>query len=149
RVLPPKWREAVLALFLTDGDRTKALKLAGYKGKPQSLNVMASRIFGDDRVRAAVKEECSRRIDITEPAVIAAVLRIMHNGEKDTDRLRAAGMLWDRANPVMSKHRIEIEHHQTDDERDVQHWYALKKLGAPPDAFISRFGPNGLARVEA
>jgi hypothetical protein len=150
RVLPPKWRDAVEALFLTEGDQTKAARMAGYGGKPASLKVTASRLFNDDRVRRAIKEECNRRIDTAEPELLAVVRGIMRNNqEKAADRLRAASMVWDRANPVMTKHKIEVEHHLTDDERDVQHWHGLKKLGAPPDAFIARFGPNGLARVEA
>jgi hypothetical protein len=150
RVLSPQWRRAVDALFDVDGDRSKALRLAGYQGKPESINVMASRIFADDRVRAAIKEECLRRIDASEPELIGVVRRILHDSnEKAADRLRAASMLWDRANPVMTKHKIEVEHHLTEDERDIQHWHAMRKLGAPHDAFLARFGPNGIARVEA
>lgn len=150
RVLPEKWRRAVDALFLVEGDRSKALRLAGYAGKSQSIHVMASRIFADDRVRRAIREECNRRIDSCEPELIAVTRKILHDGaEKAADRLRAAGMLWDRSNPVVHKHQIEVEHHLTDDERDIQHYRALKKLGAPQEAFLARFGPNGIARVEA
>jgi hypothetical protein len=150
RVLPARWRRAVEALFLTDGDRSKALRMAGYTGKPESINVMASRIFGDPRCRSAIKEECTKHIDITEPETISIVRNIMRDiGEKATDRLRAAAMMGDRGNPVMTKHQITVEHHMTDDERDIQHWHALKKLGAPQDAFLARFGPHGVARVEA
>jgi hypothetical protein len=150
RVLPEKWQKAVDCLFLTDGDRSKALRLAGYVGKPESINVMASRIFGDDRVRRAIREEVDRRINTCEPELIAVTRNVMHDiSEKASDRLRAAAMLWDRANPVVHKHQIEVEHHLTDDERDIQHYLALKKLGAPQEAFLARFGPNGLARVEA
>jgi hypothetical protein len=148
--LPARWRLAVLALFEMKGDRTAAILAAGYRAKPASLNVMASRIFADDRVRLAVAEECKRRIDTTEPEILETVAAIMRNpAEKATDRLRAAAMIWDRANPVMTKHQISVEHHVTQDEKDIQHYRALKSLGAPRDAFLARFGPNGLARVEA
>jgi hypothetical protein len=150
RVLPLKWQRAVEALFLTEGDRTQALRLAGYEGKPTSLNVMASRIFGDERVRRAIKEQCNARIDTSEVETMAIVRHIMRNtSEKAADRLRAASMIWDRANPVMNRLKVEVEHSLSDAERDIQHYYGLKKLGAPQDAFIARFGPNGLARVEA
>src|ERR1700704_1883568 len=100
RVLPPKWGRAVDGLFFAAGDRTKALRIAGYQGKPESMNVMASRIFGDDRMRAAVREECMRRIDISEPELYETTMRIIRNGnEKAADRLRAVSMVWDRANP--------------------------------------------------
>jgi hypothetical protein len=58
-------------------------------------------------------------------------------------------MIWDRSNPVVSKHKLEITHHLSNDERDIQHYRALKKLGATPDAFVARFGPHGIARVQA
>jgi hypothetical protein len=150
RLLPPQWARAVDALFLSGGDRSKALVIAGYEGKPASINVMASRIFGDARVRAAIKEECLYRIDASEPELYAITMNILRDtGEKAADRLRAIEMVWSRANPVMTRHKIEVEHHMTDDERDIRHWHALKKLGATADAFLARFGPNGLPRVEA
>jgi len=150
RVLPARWQSAVQNLFLVGGDQTKALRLAGYKGKPASLNVMASRVFADDRVRAAVKELCGRYIDICEPELLSIVQSIMRDsGEKASDRLRAASMIWDRANPVQTRHNIQVEHVMTDNERDIAHYRGLKAIGAPPEAFIARFGPNGLPRVEA
>jgi hypothetical protein len=150
RVLPQKWQHAVLALFLTNGDRSKALRAAGYQGKPESLRVMSCRIYGDDRVRAAIREEANKVIDICEPEMIGTALTICRDvGERASDRLAAVRMIWDRANPVINKHKLEIEHHLTSDERDIQHYLALKKLGAPQSAFVARFGPHGIARVEA
>src|SRR5258708_5391517 len=151
RVLHPRWRRAVLALFDTKGDRTLALKLAGYKTpKPESLHVIASRVFADNRVRLAIREECVARIDGAEPELIAVVRGIMHDlNEKATDRLRAAFMLWDRSNPVVQKHRIDVTHHLSVEEIEIQHYRSLKRIGAPQQAFVDRFGPNGLARVEA
>jgi hypothetical protein len=62
RALNPRWQKAVVALFLTDGSRAAALQMAGYKGKPNSIYVLASRIFADDRVRAAIREEAGKQI---------------------------------------------------------------------------------------
>jgi hypothetical protein len=151
RALPPRWREAVTALFATSGDRTKALRLCGYKAdNKKSLYVQACRLFADDRVRAAIREEAAKQIDIAEPEMLGTTLGILRDrAEKASDRLRAVSMIWDRSNPVISKHKLEVEHHITDAERDVRHWHALKKIGAPPEAFLARFGPNGLPRVEA
>jgi hypothetical protein len=149
RALSPRWRVAVHALFETKGNRSAAARAAGYGGTARNLASYASRMFSDPRVRAAVKEECAKRIDISEPELLEATLTIVRDKkEKAADRLRATAMIWDRANPVMSKHRIEVEHHLTTDERDIQHYLALKKLGAPHDAFLRRFGPHGIARVE-
>ena len=151
RVLPARWRHAVEALFLTNGDRSKALEMAGYKSdNRESLHVQACRIFKDDRVRAAIAEELAKEIDISGPEMFGMARIIARNpGERAVDRLRAMGMFIDRSNPIMTKHQITVEHHLTDDERDIRHWHAMKKLGLPPDAFLARFGPNGIARVEA
>ncbi len=109
------------------------------------MKVSASRIFADDRVRAAIREEAARNIDIAEPEMLAQTMSIIRNvNERAADRLAAIRMVWDRANPVISEHKLEVEHHLTNDERDMQHYRALKRLGAPPDAFLARFGVHGI-----
>jgi hypothetical protein len=150
RALHPRWRSAVEMLFHACGNQAEALRLAGYRGKPKSMKVMASRIFADDRVRKAIREEVDRRMDVLQPEMLGVTLGIVRDiANRPTDRLRGAAMIWDRINPIQSRHLIEVEHHLTSDERDLQHYRALKRLGAPPDAFLARFGPNGLPRVEA
>ncbi len=154
RALNPRWQKAVMALFLTGGNRAEALRIAGYKtkkpAKDNGLYVTAARLFADDRVRAAIREEAARHIEITEPELLATTMSIIRDIDKrDIDRLRAIGMVWDRANPVLSKHKIEVEHHLSVDETDITHYRALQKLGAPQSTFLARFGHNGLARVEA
>src|SRR5262249_40342322 len=149
RALPLRWQKAVAALFVVKGNRSAALRAAGYKAKPNSLHVLASRIFADDRVRAAVREVAARMIEIAEPELLATTLDIMRDtGTRPADRLAAVRMVWDRANPVLNKTKIEVEHHLSSDELDVQHYRALQRLGAPQEAFMARFGHNGLARVQ-
>jgi len=58
-------------------------------------------------------------------------------------------MLWNRANPVLHKHQIQVGVHLSADEIDIQHFRALQQLGAPQEAFLNRFGINGLPRVKA
>jgi hypothetical protein len=150
RALPLRWQRAVTALFVTKGNRSAALRAAGYKAKPNSLHVIASRVFADDRVRATVREVAARMIEIAEPELLATTLDIMRDTDnRAADRLAAARMVWDRANPVLNKTKIEVEHHLSSDELDAQHYRALQKLGAPQEAFLARFGHNGLARVQA
>ena len=150
RALPPRWQKAVVALFLTKGNRTAALRHAGYRANKNAMGVMASRMFADDRMRAAVREVALAQIDIAEPELLGVTLSIMRDSkELARDRLTAARMIWDRANPVISKHKLEVEHHLTNDERDITHYRALQRLGAPQDEFLARFGHSGLARVQA
>jgi hypothetical protein len=150
RALPLRWQKAVTALFLTKGNRSAALRAAGYGAKGNSLHVLASRMFADERMRAAVREVALQTIETSEPELLATTLDIMRDtATRPADRLAAARMVWDRANPVLNKTKIEVEHHLSSDELDVQHYRALQKIGAPQEAFVARFGHNGLARVQA
>jgi hypothetical protein len=150
RALIPRHRQAVHALFEFGGNRTAALRACGYGGKPDNLNSHASRFFADRRIRAAIREECAARLEYLEPEILEAVRTIAHDKKvKPADQLRALSLLWDRSRPIESKHTIAVEHHVTNDERDVQHYLAMRRIGAPPDAFLRRFGANGMARVEA
>jgi hypothetical protein len=150
KALSSRHRDAVRALFDNNGNRTAALRQCGYGGSPKNLNSHASKFFSDRRIRAAIKEECLSRIDICEPELIALTMKMAKDKKtRPADRLRAIAMCWDRSNPVMTRHKLEVEHHLSSDERDVQHYLALKKIGAPADAFLRRFGANGIARVEA
>jgi phage terminase small subunit len=152
RALHPRWRKCVEMLFVTGGNQTQALRLAGYAGEPNSMKVTASRLFADERVRKALREECDRRVDILEPEMMGVTLEIVRDiSVKPADRLRAVGMVWDRANPIVTKSINQVNHTLaiSEPERDILHYRALQKLGAPPEAFLQRFGPNGLPRVEA
>ena len=149
RSLPPKWRRAVLALFDCKGNRTAALRAAGYTGKQESVRTMACRIFADKRVRAAVREECAARIDLSEVEVVEAVMAIVRDThKKSADRLRAAGMIWDRSRPVERRLNVDVQHHLDPTEQEIAHYRALQQIGAPREAFLDRFGTTGLARVE-
>jgi hypothetical protein len=156
RALIPRHREAVRQLFETRGDRTAALINCGYGGERKNpawrhnVQCEASRFFADKRIRAAIAEECRARLEYIEPEVLESVRSIANSTkEKAADRLKALGMLWDRSRPVESTHHIEVTHTQTNDERDISHFLAMKRIGAPEDAFIRRFGVAGIARVEA
>jgi hypothetical protein len=149
RVLTTRWQRACLALFQTRGNMSEALRLAGYKSDNRhSLKATAWKIFHDDRMRAAVREVAGRMIETSEPELLATTFEIMRDAGIDTrDRLAAIRMVWDRANPVLTKHHLSVEHHLSVDETDVEHYRALQKLGAPQSAFLARFGHNGLERV--
>ena len=158
RALPPRWQKAVMALFATGGNQSRAYLLAGFVGKNDSPSSPASsavranstRLFVDPRIRAAIREYAICQIDISEPEVMHTVLEIMRNAnERGADRLKAAAMIWDRAAPVVNKLKVDVEHHLSVNDLDIKHYRALQRLGAPRQAFIDRFGANGLARVEA
>jgi len=150
RALRPRQQRAVMALFQTRGNRTEAMRLAGYGHKTAaSFKSHASSFFQQDNVRAAVREVAEREISLAEPELLALVWEIARDtGESARDRLRAMAMLFDRANPILHKHQINVQHHLSADELDVTHYRALQKLGAPQQAFLDRFGVNGIERVK-
>jgi hypothetical protein len=86
----------------------------------------------------------------TELELIQIVREMMlDKDQKTTDRLRAVSMLWDRSNPVATKHQIEVKHTLSVEETEIEHFRALKRMGASENAFLDRFGINGLPRVRA
>jgi hypothetical protein len=151
RALHTRWQRAVLALFETRGNKTAALRIAGYKSDNlNSIKATAWKLFADPRMRAAVREVALSYIDLAEPELLPLVFEIMRDSKvKAADRLKAAAMVWDRANPVLHKTKVEVTHTLSIDETDMQHYRALQKLGAPKQTFLDRFGVNGLPRVEA
>jgi hypothetical protein len=151
RSLHTRWQRAALALFETKGNKTAALRLAGYKSDNlDSIKSTAWKIFADPRMKAAVREVAISYIDMAAPEVLATVMEILRDASvKSADRLAAGRMILDRGLPVTTTHKIEVEHHLSVDQTDMEHYRALQKLGAPQSAFLDRFGHNGLARVEA
>jgi len=151
RALRPQQQRAVLALFQARGNRSAEMRMAGYSQKSaKSIKSHASSFFQQDNVRAAVREVAEREISLAEPELLALVWEIARDASASPrDRLRALAMVWDRANPVLNKHQIQVGVHLSADDVDVQHYRALQKLGAPQEAFLERFGVNGLPRVRA
>jgi hypothetical protein len=111
RSLPPRWQRAVTSLFISGGNRTEALRLAGYNHKSRnSLSVAACRLFQDARVRKAVREVAAEIIDTAEPELIETTFAILRDTTTDPkNRLAAARLLWDRSRPVMTQHRVEVD----------------------------------------
>jgi hypothetical protein len=147
--LRPHWRKAVLGLFLHRGRRTKAYLEGFPNGNPEYAYSRASRFFGDKRVIAAVREVALKNLQIEEPELLGVVHDIIRDVTADNrDRLMAVRMVWDRTRPAESKLSIDVSHHLTVEQTEVQHYRALQRLGAPRQAFIERFGHNGIERVE-
>jgi hypothetical protein len=139
RVLPLKWQRAVTALFITGGNKAQAARHAGYKAKGDGIYVVASRIFADVRVRAAIREVAAQQIDIAEPELLATTLAIMRDSnEPARDRLRAVAMVWDRANPVVISVRYREQF--SSDRTFVQ----MGISDVPPDGDIA---PHARAQI--
>jgi hypothetical protein len=151
RALPPRWQKAATGLFITKGNRSAARRMAGFSGTSENANAEeACRMFQDPRMRAAIRELAAQMIETSEPELLATTFEILRDATQDAkDRLMAVRLIWDRARPLVTQHKVEVEHHLSSDELDQQHYRALQRLGAPMSAFLARFGHNGLARVQA
>jgi hypothetical protein len=150
RALHPRWQRAVIGLFIAGGNKTQALRYAGFKdGNLNSIKSTAWKIFADPRMKAAVLEECANHLGTAAPEMLAIVAGIARSTKaRDADRLAATRIYLDRGLPLTTTHRVEVEHHLSVDQTDMEHYRALQALGAPQSAFLARFGHNGLARVE-
>jgi hypothetical protein len=111
RALHTRWQRAVLALFEAKGNKTQALRLAGYKADNlNSIKATAWKIFADPRMKAAVREVAISYIDLAAPEVLATVLEILRDANtKSADRLAAGRMILDRGLPLTTTHRVEVE----------------------------------------
>jgi hypothetical protein len=155
RALPSnRWRAFVECLLLEPpghGAQTNAARRAGFghaRTSPLNMAKIASRSMRDDRIVAAIGEECRKLLRGGAPDAVKALQNLVRNPEH-RDHVRGIALVLGRTDPEIQQHKIEVEHYVTNEERDIQHYRALKKLGAPAEAFLARFGPNGLARVEA
>jgi hypothetical protein len=103
------WRAAAYARFYV-ADNTEACRLAGFADKSRgSLNVTAHRLFHDPRMLLALKELGEKHLVAGIPDALRAIDEIVADREHP-DRLKAAKMRIDRAYPLQTTHRVEVEH---------------------------------------
>ena len=100
--------------FILSGNAAEAARRAGY-GTPNTdksdFAQLGWQLLQLDRVRAAVSEEARRWFHSAAPAAVAEVHRILTDPKaRDADKLRAAGLVLDRTDPVQTAHRIEVQH---------------------------------------
>jgi hypothetical protein len=66
------------------------------------------------------------------------------------DHARFVAMALDRADPIETKHSMEVVHKVVDpDTEALEELRALRQLGTPREKMIEIYGGNGLARLEA
>jgi hypothetical protein len=100
---------------------------------------------------AAVAEESKKVIRLGHPEAAAAVLSLVRN-PSHRDHMRAVAAILDRADPVesQSRHNIEVVHRTIDpDQEALEELRALRHLGTSREKLLALFGHNGLDRIEA
>jgi hypothetical protein len=130
----------------------QAAREAGYGNKdgtstPETMAKIAYRLLNSTRVVAGLAETAAKLIRSEVPAAIKAVREIV--GDKfHKDRLKAANLILERADPTTQK--IEVAHsHQVDlTTETLEQLRFLKSLNVGRDKLIEVFGPQGLDRYE-
>jgi phage terminase small subunit len=134
------------------GMLTRAARRAGYnnKGSPKSLSKYAHRLRHHPKVIAAIQEEVRKLTRGTGYAEAFAALMGVIRDPTHRDHVRAISMIIDRADPVESKHSIDVTHRTIDPDREaLEELKAARAIGATREKLIELFGANGLDRIEA
>jgi hypothetical protein len=149
-----KWRAAV-EFYLIEagrhGSQTAAARRAGFgNGKTTPLNMarIASRLFHDDRMVAAIAEEARKIVRSGAPEAAKALLNLVRDPEHK-DHARGIAMLLARVDPEVQHHDMQVTHRVVDpDEEALEELRALRSLGTSRAKLLELFGGNGLARLE-
>jgi phage terminase small subunit len=153
RALPnDRWRDFVTNIVSDPsyGTFTRAARKAGFgrKSRPVTLAKFAYRLSHDERIVAAIREECCKTIRVAHPEAARALLNLIRD-PAHKDHGRAIGMILDRVDPVISRHDIEVTHRVIDpDQEALEELRALRQLGTSREKLLELFGGNGLARLE-
>jgi hypothetical protein len=149
------WREFVYAYVQNPnpdigGGKAAALRAAGLGqgSTPAQQAKDAWKLAHDDRVIAAIAEEARKIIRGGAPEAANALLSLVRDRDHK-DHARALAMVLDRADPVETRHSMEVVHKVIDpDVEALEELRAARALGATPDKLRELFGGNGLARLE-
>jgi hypothetical protein len=93
------------------GAQARAARKAGFGGQKTRATTYAQigwKLMRDDRIIAAVAEESRKFLRAGAPEAVKAVLAGIRD-PKHKDHARFVGMLLDRADPVMTEHKVTVE----------------------------------------
>ena len=120
---------------------TQAAADAGYGGSRATLAVTSHRLAHDERVQAAMLEEGQRRMGAGIPLAVASIIQIMTTATKNGERLKAAGMLLNRAGmPEKSEHEIKVTRTESMGEKVERAIRLAKEMGIDPEALLGKYG---------
>ena len=133
------------------GALAAAARKAGFgrRSTPANLAKIAWRISRDDRMIAAIAELSRAIIRVGAPAAVNAIMNVIAD-PAHKDHVRACDIVLSRADPVETRHKMEVVHRTVDpDQEALEELRALRQLGTSRETLISLFGHNGLDRIEA
>jgi phage terminase small subunit len=143
--LTERQRRFVFAMILPgpggDLNQTAAAAVAGYIGDRATLQVTGSRLYHDQRIRAAMLEEGLARAGAAVPVAVAQLVQIAQTSVKETTRLKAISMILNRAGmPETTQHMVSVTKEESEGEKVERAIKMAKELGLDPKALLGRVG---------
>jgi hypothetical protein len=133
------------------GALAAAARKAGFgkKSTPANVAKIAWRMSRDERMIAAIAELSRAIIRVGAPQAVNAILNVIMD-PTHKDHVRACDIVLSRADPVETRHKMEVIHKTVDpDQEALEELRALRQLGTPRKTLLELFGHNGLDRIEA
>jgi hypothetical protein len=133
------------------GALTAAARKAGFgkKSTPTNLAKLAWSMSRDERMISAIAELSRAIIRVGAPQAANAILNVIMD-PTHKDHVRACDIVLSRADPVETRHRMDVVHTTVDpDQEALEELRALRQLGTPREKLLALFGHNGLDRIEA
>ncbi|MGD9878899.1 MAG: hypothetical protein AB7F22_07930 [Reyranella sp.] len=143
-----RWRRFAIVCTQPDDhgqvNFTQAAEDAGF-GTPEStrasLAVIGHRLAHDPRMQAAMKEVAEKNFGAALPAAVEAVINIMMHSNKNSDKLKAAAMIFDRGGmPIKTQHEVKVERVEDFDTKVARAVSLAKSLGLDPAAMLAKIG---------
>jgi hypothetical protein len=145
-----RWRAFVRHYILdgTIGAPGRAYAAAGFESKPEHRPQNAWRLLQDPRIIAAISEQTKRVLRVGHPLAVQVLYQIMANGE-DKDKLKAAALLLERADPAQSSHRLDVVHQHVSPEDELyEEFRAMIQLGVAQEKLRQIFGGNRIPALQ-
>ena len=105
----PTHKEILFAARIATGQRPAQAYLAVYDTKSEETAKKKSAILvKTERIQKILKQDLKdvfEKLGATTESMVEVVWGVAQNGKNDSDRLKAAGMMWDAAN-LVEKHKI-------------------------------------------
>lgn len=132
-------RNFVVAL-VTTGARNKhlAMRMAGYQGNDNVIDVGAHRMGNNPKVQAAIKEEADKLLR-AGGLLGAAVLIEIAGDPMHKDRFKAGVELLNRTGLIVAtEHKVTVEDKRTNDEMLTAIFLMAKRQGLDPATLLGK-----------
>jgi len=145
RLLTDRQRRFVYAMCRPgpggDLNHTEAAEIAGYIGDRATLQTTGSRLYHDEKVRAGMLEVGFAKMGGAVPMAVSMLIQIATTSLKETNRMKAAGMILNRAGlPEVSKHEVKVTRELTQEEKIEKAIRLAKALGLDPRQMLGNIG---------